>query len=416
MPLSRCRYLLVLTSILTIVPSLNAQGPDEANQDLQNWSQFRGPAQDNQADVSMPGTLGNDDIAWQVDLPGRGVSGPVVANGRVFVTCSSTSQQNELHVMCFDTASGSQLWHRQFWALGRCGSDPTSANAAPTPVTDGKHLIAFYSSNDLVCFDMDGNLKWLRALTDDYPKAANDIGMASSPLIYNDRVIVQVENQGDSFVAAIRISDGTNLWKVPRPRKASWSSPALIPAQQGNAAQVVVLSQDRLSALNIDTGATLWDVPGSAYPIPSPVFHAPTNSLLASLDGLTCFRIQGTDPPEKVWSEQRLSPSNVSIALQDDQLYTLNRGSVAVCADLATGEESWKARVGGNHYSSPIVVGKHIYYFAQDGTARVIDQSLVDPEVVAERPFDEPILGSPAADQTGLYVRLQNRLIKLSAR
>lgn len=380
------------------------------------WSNFRGPESSNVSQAKLLTSMNDSEaIAWSVDLPGRGVSGPIVVDQKVFVTCSTTEKQNELHMFCFDALNGTQLWHRNFWALGRCGSDPTSANAAPTPVSDGTHVIALFSSNDLVCFDLEGNLKWLRALTGDYPNAANDIGMASSPVIYQGTVIVQVENQGDSFVAAIDIKTGKNVWKSARPRKDSWSSPLLVPSSDDRPAQLIVLSAGQLASLDPENGKLNWTIEGPTYPIPSPVFDASSETLFASINGLSAFRLPNADEPETIWSQQRLSPSNISLALMGDKLYTLNRGSVAVCAKIEDGEEVWKARIGGNHYASPLLTPTHGYYFAQDGTARVVDHTLVEPEVTSEFKFESPILGSPAADETGLYVRLQNRLIKFAA-
>lgn len=405
---------IVAPALLFSFMGLFSSGPQLVGQTTSQWSQFRGPDFENRSTTQMPGSINNASIAWKKDLPGRGVSGPITVDGRVFVSCSSTAKQNELHLFCFDAASGQELWHRQFWALGRCGTDPTSANAAPTPASDGKHVVAFYSSNDLACFDLDGNLKWLRALTDDYPKAANDVGMSSSPIIKDGRIYVQVENQGDSFAAAIDLETGQNLWKEARPKKASWSSPLLI-SQTGHSDMLVLLSADRLSALNAEDGKLLWEFEGPTYPIPSPAYVKDSNILLASINGLSAFRLNGSEKPEKLWNEQRLSPSNISVAIDGSQIITLNRGSVAVCADVDSAEEAWKTRIGGNHYSSPIIAGKFVYFFAQDGTARVVDRSMVEPEVVSEFKFEQPILGSPAADATGIYIRLQNQLVKLAS-
>ena len=380
-----------------------------------DWLQFRGPEQHSQIDIQLPARIDpTETVKWVLDLPGKGVSGPIVVGDRVFVSCSSTPAQNQLHVVCADAKSGKQIWHRQFWALGRCSSDPTSANAAPTPASDGTHVIAFYSSNDLVCFDLEGNLKWLRALTDDYPKAANDVGMASSPIIYNGVIYVQVENQGDSFIAAVDIKTGANLWKVARPRKASWSSPIIIPADGKRPQMLIALSGDRLSALNTTDGSAYWDIEGATYPIPSPVFDAQSNTLLASINGLSAFHIVDSLQPSAVWSDQRLSPSNVSCVIKADQLYTLNRSGVAICAKIRTGEEVWKSRVGGGHYATPVLAKNLIYYFSQDGIGRILKTDGVEPEVISEYKFQEAILGTPAASKDAIFVRREKHLMRIS--
>ncbi len=116
-----------------------------------DWLQFRG--NDNQSIASgaaAPVKFGKDEnVAWSAPLPGKGVSGPIVVSGKVFVTASSGAvTQNRLHVISFDVATGKKAWERQFWATGRCFHHPTSAVAAPTPASDGQRIVAFYSSND----------------------------------------------------------------------------------------------------------------------------------------------------------------------------------------------------------------------------------------------------------------------------
>ncbi|HTU26922.1 MAG TPA: PQQ-binding-like beta-propeller repeat protein, partial [Pirellulales bacterium] len=199
----------------------------------QDWLQFRGPNTDRTTSGrgGSPPALKKSSasarpeptdfdrglkIAWQVDLPGRGPSSPIVVDGRVIVTASSGVRQDELHVLAFDAQDGHPLWERQFWATGRTLTHPQTANAAPTPASDGQRIFAFFSSNDLVALDLDGNLLWVRGLTQDFPRLGNDVGMASSLLVVGKRVIVQSESQGDALVAGIDTADGTTRWQLAR--------------------------------------------------------------------------------------------------------------------------------------------------------------------------------------------------------
>ena len=167
-----------------------------------------------------------ENVAWKVDLPGRGPSSPIVVGKKIVVTCSSGVKQDRLHVLCFDAATGNRLWERQFWATGRTLSHPSSANAAPTPASDGELIFAFFSSNDLVCLDLDGNLKWLRGLAYDFPRAGNDVGMSASPTVVGDVVIAQVECQGDSFATGIDKRTGESRWRISRRARPAGHPPS----------------------------------------------------------------------------------------------------------------------------------------------------------------------------------------------
>ena len=113
-----------------------------------DWLQFRGSENRSTASgESLPTEISSEkNVTWKSPLVGKGVSGPIVVGKKVFVTASSGPVvQDRLHVLCFDADSGKQLWHRQFLATGRCFHHPTSANAAPTPASDGQRVYAFFS-------------------------------------------------------------------------------------------------------------------------------------------------------------------------------------------------------------------------------------------------------------------------------
>ena len=118
-----------------------------------DWPMFRGPAGRSVAPTAgLPLEWSVEDqlnLAWRVEMPGRGVSGPIVVDGKVILTASSGANRDRLHVVAFDADSGRQLWHRQFWATGRTLCHETSAVAAPTPACDGERIFAYFSSNDL---------------------------------------------------------------------------------------------------------------------------------------------------------------------------------------------------------------------------------------------------------------------------
>lgn len=382
-----------------------------------DWRQFRGNESNPVSESPLPTTWSEtENTAWKADLPGRGVSSPIVVGDRVIVTASSGARQDRLHVLAFDAKSGKQLWHRQFWATGRTLSHPTSANAAPTPASDGSSIFAFYSSNDLISLDLEGNLLWFRGLTHDYPTAANDVGMAASPVVVGDAVIVQVECKGDSFAGAVDKRTGEPLWKIPRAVEMNWTSPAVLRGEGKNADLVLLQSPNQLSAHDPATGRVVWTYEAPCDPIASPLAVGHT-VIVPAVAGLTAFaRPSEGSQPEPLWQEKKLGPGPGSPMVHNDRVYTVSRGNVLNCADLKTGTEQWRLRLKGPFWATGVAAGDHLYFVNQDGLAQVVKPGETAGEIVAEIPFGEPVLGSPAVADGGLYVRSDGHLWKIGNR
>ena len=179
-----------------------------------SWLSFRGDAGNGSIPDKLSPNVGTTGkTSWRIDLPGRGLSSPIVVGNLVFVTASSGPKEETLHIMAFEIKKGKKAWERKFKATGRTVCHEKTCVAAPTMASDGKLVVAQFSSNDVFCLDLKGNLKWLRGLTYDYPNAANGLGMSSSPVIAGEVVIAQVENDAESFTAGLSLANGSTLWK-----------------------------------------------------------------------------------------------------------------------------------------------------------------------------------------------------------
>lgn len=381
-----------------------------------DWLEFRG--KDHQANANgaaLPKSLSEEDnVAWRVELPARGPAGPIIVGDRVIVTSSGGEgrQQDRMHINCYSTKTGEELWHHQFWATGRPFSHPTSANAAPTPASDGERIYAFFSSNDLVCVDLEGQLQWFCGLTYDYPKAANDVGMSSSPTIAGDVVVVQIENQGDSFVAGLNKLTGETLWRQPRTQSAAWASP--IAYQVDGVDYVLVLGRDGATGYRARDGEIAFKMAGSGSTVSSAVNLG--DQLLLPFDGLTLIDpTKLTDgQPTVLWNSNRLRPSNTSPVVDGTTGYLLSSNGVLTSCDLTDGSRGFQARVDGNYWSTPVVANGYLYAFSQQGTAKIVKLG-EEPEVVSEIELGETILASPAVNKDGLFIRTDNALWKLTA-
>jgi outer membrane protein assembly factor BamB len=354
-------------------------------------------------------------IDWKVDLPGRGPSSPIVVGGKVIVTASSGVRQDLLHVLAFDAADGHRLWERQFWATGRTLTHPQTANATPTPASDGHNIFAFFSSNDLIALDLDGNLLWYRGLTQDFPRLGNDVGMASSPLVVGQTVVVQAESQGEAFVAGIDTRDGTTRWQLEREHTATWTSPAFLGYQTGMA--VLVQSVKSVSAIDPVKGTVLWTHAQECETIPSAC--AAAGLVFVPGKGLTALRV-GERPatPEVAWKNNQLQCGAASPTVLGNRVYVINRGGVLIVADTAEGKILSRTRLEGNFWSSPVVAANRLLAVSFEGVGQLVEMSADGHtgKVVAKIPFGETIQASPAVSNGAVFVRGDGHLWKLAAR
>lgn len=383
--------------------SLNAAEPGQ-------WLGFRGDGTSAAAEgprelITGPG--GN--LAWQLSMPGRSVAGPIVI-GDLIVTTSSGGQEGEiLYVSGVDLNSGELRWEQSFHATGRPYCHPTSANAAPSPVSDGERVIAFFSSNDLVCLSLEGELLWYRGLGFDYPKTGNDIGMASSPVLTEGAVVVQVECQGDSFAAGIDVQTGENLWRIERPRQANWASPVVI-QRPDDSSEVVLQSGRDVIGVDPRSGFVKWEIdePRGTIPSATPagdLLLVPGNDLMALQVG------QSASAPEIAWRNNRLSPKNASIVAAGNRIYAL-KGSVLVGGNADDGEVRWQHRLtgAGGTWSTPVAAGNRIYLFDQAGKGFVVEDRGDSAETIGDVELDDKVLASPAIVDGRLIIRGESTL------
>ncbi|MFO0946899.1 MAG: PQQ-binding-like beta-propeller repeat protein [Planctomycetota bacterium] len=383
-----------------------------------NWTQFRGTDSSGVANTEkLPTKWSNkENIAWQQKLPGRGLSSPIVVGDKVYVTASSGPLQDRLHVLCFDAGSGKQIWERQFWSTGNTTCHPKTCIAAPTPASDGERIFAFFSTNDMACLDLDGNLLWYRGLTHDYPNASNSVGMSSSPVVVGDTVVVQVECQAESFAAGLDVKTGENRWRIPRPKNANWSSPIALRVgndPDGAPNAVLLQSSEDLRACDPKTGKPLWIHPTKCSSIPSCAKDG--DVLFVPAGGLTAFQLAGGDKePTVVWKEQRLGASTASPLVYNGRVYTLNGAGVLNAADAKTGEIVWKLRLKGPFSATPVVADGLLYFFNEEGLGQVVKPGDKEGEIIATSTLGEVILCTPAIANQSLFIRSDGHLWKIS--
>lgn len=378
-----------------------------------DWRQFRGPNGNGVSDETGPTlTGGTNAIAWRVDLPGEGLSSPIIVGDRIFVTCSSGVKQQRLHVICFAARNGTKLWERQLWATGRTMCHKKTAVAAPTPVSDGKHIVAIFSSNDIACFDLDGNLVWFRGLGRDYPNASNSLGMSSSLVTAAGVVVAQVESESDAFTVGLDLHTGLNRWKLERHKDANWTSP--IKFKQDGKELVLLQSPKAVTAIEPATGSIIWNYTNGASSTPSSTLSG--DKLFVPSQGLTALDLSaGPESPKQLWRSNQLKPGTPSPTVLAGKIFSLNDGGVLSCGDTTSGDRLWQLRLKGPFSASPVVAGNLIYCVSEKGVVQVVDPSKPEGAVSSEMELGETILSTPSIANGAIYFRSDARLWKVGS-
>tara|TARA_B100001027_G_scaffold80336_2_gene55028 strand:+ start:1464 stop:2660 length:1197 start_codon:yes stop_codon:yes gene_type:complete len=378
-----------------------------------DWLSFRGSNGNGSSDFKIPDTISLNGVkSWSTDLPGRGLSSPVVVDDSIFLTASSGPSQKVLHILAFNSENGRLRWERKFKATGRTVCHNKTSVAASTLASDGQVLIAQFSSNDVFCLDLSGNLKWVRGLAFDHPNIANGLGMSSSPVIAAGTAIIQAENDADSFSFGLDLGLGTTKWKKERPRGANWTSPITLGSQGREL--VALQSKQGLIALEPETGQKLWSFEDGASTIPSSSWTE-QGILLIPSNGMTALKLDtNMEDFKQIWADNKLKPGTGSPCSRDGKLYVINSANVLTCASVKNGEIKWRLRLQGPISGSPILTEKKLVVFSESGLGQVVKLDTEEPKVIQTIDLEDTILCTPAMTKDALVVRSDQKLWKLS--
>jgi outer membrane protein assembly factor BamB len=381
-----------------------------------DWRQFRGSEGTGaSASAQIPAEL---KIDWSAPLPGRGLSSPIVVGNKVFLTCASGPKQERLHVFCLDAESGRKLWERQMLATGRTMTQSKTCVAASTPCSDGEHVFALWSCNDLAAFDLDGNLLWTRGLTADYPNASNSLGMASSPLVIGGTLVVVIENDSESYTLGIDAQTGCNLWKLERPKAANWTSPVIWRADAHAAPVVVIQSTKGLLAVDPTSGSQLWEYTEGASAMSSSAVAE--GVVYAASNGITALAPQASGAaPKQLWRSKQINPATISPLVLGDRIYSLNGAGVLSSADAKTGDIRWKLRLTGPFSGSPVGAGSRVLVVNEKGLVQVVEVTGPEGAVLGKLQLPlvaeskETILCTPALTENHVFIRTDSTIWRL---
>lgn len=418
-----------------------------------HWPSFRGKlaqgvAEGSGAPVEWDVDSGRG-VKWKTPIPGLGHSSPVIWGDRVFVTTAiSESPDSPLKVglygdiapveedsphrwmvYCLDKETGRVVWERTAWeGIPRVKRHPKSTHANSTPTTDGQRVVAFFGSEGLYAYDFEGRLLWkkdLGLLDSGYFRAPSaQWGFASSPVLYEGRVIVQCDVLSTSFVAAFDARDGQELWRTRRQDLPTWSTPTV--AEGEGSPQVVVNGYRQIAGYDLETGRELWRLQGGGdIPVPTPVVAhglvfitnahggmAPIYAIRLKARGEISLSAGETSNRDVVWSRPRDGAYMQTPLVYGEYLYNCRDNGVLSCYRARTGERLYQERLGsgGGFSASPVAVDGKIYFTSEDGEVCVV-RAGPRFELLAVNSQGGVCMATPAISQGTLYFRTRSHLL-----
>lgn len=429
-------------------------GPAAAADPAAHWPSFRGPhasgiAEGHATPVTWDVERGHN-ILWKTPIPGLGHGSPVIWGDRIFLTTavSETGEADlrvglygdiapvnedfaqKFKVLCVDRDSGRVLWERvAYEGVPKIKRHTKATHANASPATDGRHVVAFFGSEGLYCYDLDGELRWKKdfgVLDSGYfmvPGA--QWGFGSSPVIFEDRVIVQCDVQGNSFVAALDIADGREIWRTPRDEVPTWGTPTV--HRDAERTQIIVNGYRHIGGYDFATGRELWRLTGGGdIPVPTPVVahglafitnaHGPMAPIYA-----VRLAAQGDITPESpehpgehvAWWTPRMGNYMQTPLVYGGLLYACMDNGVLTCFDARTGEQKYRQRLGGGRSgftASGVAADGKLYFTSEDGEVYVLKAG-PEFEQLAVNSMAEVCMATPAIAEGVLYFRTRGHLV-----
>jgi len=414
----------------------------------QNWPSFRGPfargiadQQDLPADWDIK--TGRN-IRWKTAIPGQGHSSPVVWGDRVFVTSVvrenppkialgdtggiSLANDKTVHtwrLLCLNAKDGSLLWSKDVHSgVPRATRHVKSSQANSTPVTDGRMVVAVLGSEGVVAFDMEGTIRWradLGVLNPGlYGDPTSEWGYASSPIIFEDRVILQVDRHKDSYLAAFDLATGKRLWNVPRVERPVWSTPTLHTA--GGRTDLIVVGGEYVRGYDPRNGAELWKFKDTAeVKTPTPFVADDLIVFSGGYRGRPIFTIRtgargDISEPENAksgawlaWRSDVGGPYTTTPLAYQGVLYAVRDEGILGTYDLKTGALIYRERTSTTHSASPVASDGRVYLAAEGGEVIVLKAGR-SFETVARNDMGEMLMATPAISGNTLFVRTGGHL------
>ena len=419
-------------------------GNENNNVYNKNWPTWRGPLATGEALVGNPPVEWNENnnIRWKIPIPGKGLSTPVIWGDQIFITTAvsfgkivnpekvngqtkhamwmrmsgvskTTENIQQFIIYSISRKSGKILWEKIVREdFPHEGTHKDASWASNSCVTDGECVIASFGSYGLYCFDLQGTLIWNKDLGD--MKIRNSFGEGSSPVLYQNNVIINWDHEGTSFITVLDKKTGNTIWKKQRDEVTSWSTPIVVEVNEKP--QIIVSASGNSRGYDLASGKVIWKLSGlTKNVIPSPVY---SNGMVYLMSGFRGNALQAInlnvakgdlqESPAVVWTFDKNTPYTPSPLLYKGKLYFLRSNNEQLtCADAKTGKIYYtKQKLDGMKgvYASPVGAKGRVYIVGRNGVCYVIKPGPVY-QVLAKNVLDDGFDASPAIVGNELFLR-----------
>ncbi len=394
------RVFLVLLLSLVSAPTTRSE----------HWPGWRGPRGDGTCtEQNVPTNWDVSRALWKTEIPGRGHASAIVWGDRV-CTVTGLPATKERVLLCLDRAGGKILWQQTVVQGPLEPLNKENSHASGTPVTDGERVyVAFRVGDEIVVAAHElasGKQLWLvRPGTH-----TGEWGFSNEPVLYKDKVILDGDSKGDSFLVALRRTDGKTLWRIPRTHQGiSYSAPLI--REMAGRIQLIQCGDRCVASFDPDTGKQLWTVDGPSEEfVATPIYSEKTALVYISSSWprtvLLAIRPDGSGNVTQthvVWRDTKGAPYVPSLLVAGDFLLSINSAGTAFCYEAATGKVLWQEKLG-RHHASPVFVAGLVFFINDDGQINVVKPG-AKFERVAKYELGESCYASPAISDGQVFLR-----------
>ena len=413
-----------------------------ASSSAEEWPVWRGPRGDGTSlEQEVPTRWSaTDNIAWKVEIPGVGHASPIVFGDHVFIaTCIEETEERVL--LCLERKTGKTVWRKVVIRAALEAIHRLNSRASSTPTTDGSRVYVSFLEPDgstvpaevirqrsgdlradntgkpvspgkmcVAAYDMSGNRQWIVR-----PGGFASVwGYCATPIVFEDKVIINGDHDGDAYIVALDRKTGETVWKVARENRIRSHCVPLIRTLDGRT-QMMVAGSHSIVSYDPRNGSKHWYTVGpKGRAVASPVFASGLLLVSAAYPDREMLAVrphgQGDVTQTHIaWRNGQSAPYVPSPIAVGDYFVAVSDSGIASCFDVATGKRHWRERIGKGHTAALVTAGRLVYFLSDTGVARVV-RAGAEFELIAENTIGQRCYASPAISHGQIFLRSEKHL------